>query len=490
MTVQLQVIEGVELAQLGTWNTMSPPGGITFTADDFADAVRAATDPGFNTPQVFLGHGHAALGDGNPSVGRIENVRLSDDGVTLIGDLHVLPGIAELAAVSWPRRSIEADLNTRSASGQQYRMALTGVALLGETLPAIQTLADLQALATVTASDTPEARHVAVTFEGAPMPNTIAAAAPTTVAASAPVEDVRRAWWTHQDTLGGIFTWSYVRAIYAGDEQFLIVETEDADEDGVHLWRVDWTETDGTVTFGEPSGVREAFVEASATSSEDTVELTAPGTVLAARYTGRNSARGLDPSEVEELIEEIRRQLLAEGVVHAASDATPSEDMTDRTDATEQVEASADATDETTETVDESGAPVADETAPDAEDTTETGEDELDDLTVLVDRAQLEALTAELESLRETVAATSDERYDNEVDGWVRAGRINEASRKRYRAKLEEDPDGTRSLVANLATGVRAGAIGHAHTPEPTSQTVGDAYRALPGLFDLRKDQS
>lgn len=415
--MDLTTIPGVELCQTGTW--FASTGEHTFTTEDWHAVVAAASDPAFRAPQVYLGHDHISWGDGGPSVGHISHLRVSDDGINLIGDLELLPAIAELAPVVWPSRSIEGLFSVTSSTGNQYRMILTGLALLGEQLPALETLNDLLDLAGVTAAT--DTTPFTLTLGGQPTMTTDT----QTIAAATNVENVRRAWWDRTDDLrAGIWAYSWVRSIYAGDEQYLVVETDEADEDtGVYLFQVPWTETDGAVSFGDPVPVREAFVPADDISAEDAAELGAPGAVQLARFT---------PS----------LQTAAEsGLLEAHEDHSTPEgsNMSDT--------ATVAATGETTET-----APVA----------VAAGVTQID-ANIL---AELRAGAAAGAEARAELAAI---RHTQILEGAVAAGRIAPASRAQFAALLTADETNTVALIESLAPGAPTVELGAATNPEASN---------------------
>lgn len=136
----LTIRQGVELAKAGTWNTST--GKWTCTRAQIADAVRAGHR--FRPPIVKPGHVDSRF-DGEPALGRVLNLRASDDGDTLLGDLEIPDWLDEQLHVAYPHRSVEADLGVETADGERYAAVVTGLALLGVTPPAISSLAELQA---------------------------------------------------------------------------------------------------------------------------------------------------------------------------------------------------------------------------------------------------------------------------------------------------------------------------------------------------------
>ena len=144
----LVTIPSVEIARVGAWSASTGPWNCTRT--QLADAVRAYESKHFRTPVMKRGHTDArfegdaqAGGDGEPTLGVMRNLRLANGGDSLVADLRVPEWLAEELPATYPSRSIEADLGVETADGQTFGMVITGLALLGETKPAIQSLADL-----------------------------------------------------------------------------------------------------------------------------------------------------------------------------------------------------------------------------------------------------------------------------------------------------------------------------------------------------------
>lgn len=134
-------IPGVELVRAGTWAAST--GVTTITLDDLRAMLAAASDVEVDEPAVRIGHVDPRF-DGEPALGWVRNLRLDAERGALVGDLEDVP--AELAAViptAFRRRSVEIAWNYRTPAGKRYRAALTGLALLGVTPPAVKGLADV-----------------------------------------------------------------------------------------------------------------------------------------------------------------------------------------------------------------------------------------------------------------------------------------------------------------------------------------------------------
>jgi hypothetical protein len=146
----LRTISGVELIKVGRWNLSTGPW--TVTPELLAAAAASHRSGTLPRPIVKLGHVDDRF-DGEPALGLVENIALSDDGRTLTGDLVGVPAwLTDIAASAYPRRSIEGVHDLEMADGTLHRFVITAVALLGATRPGIGTLADIQSLYGVAAS--------------------------------------------------------------------------------------------------------------------------------------------------------------------------------------------------------------------------------------------------------------------------------------------------------------------------------------------------
>lgn len=150
MPLNVRTIRGVELIRVGTWSISS--GEWTVTADDLAAAVAAHRAGVLRKPVLKIGHSDPRF-DGGPALGRIDNLRLTDGGLTLVGDFVDVPAaVASLLPHSYPSRSVEALIDYTAPDGTVWPLVLTAVALLGQTAPGIETLTDLTDLYRVAAS--------------------------------------------------------------------------------------------------------------------------------------------------------------------------------------------------------------------------------------------------------------------------------------------------------------------------------------------------
>ena len=240
-------IPGVELAQAGTWRLSS--GEATITREDLAAAVAALDCPAVRNPVLKLGHVDSRF-DGEPAVGWVSNLRLADDGNTVVGDYRGMPAwLGDILPSAYPDRSIEATRQFRCQIGHTHQMVITAVALLGVTAPGIGTLESLQDVAALYASNGAaegEGEPVTITIEGGgfmPPPTPELAAGVTS-------EDVRRRYYEH----AGYQRW--ICEIQLDPLQLIVMD----DSNGSY-YRVPVTlDADGPV-FGEPVAVSVEYVD-------------------------------------------------------------------------------------------------------------------------------------------------------------------------------------------------------------------------------------
>lgn len=132
---------GVEIFAVGTWNKNK------FTLEDLKTlaASYAATKGVFSVP-IKLGHNDAQkLLDDAPAAGWVENVRVV--GSKLVADFKKVPATVGQLIESGAFRKRSVEINKEFKIGSTtYPMVLTGLALLGSQLPAVDTLEDIVAL--------------------------------------------------------------------------------------------------------------------------------------------------------------------------------------------------------------------------------------------------------------------------------------------------------------------------------------------------------
>jgi hypothetical protein len=154
-------LTGVELARPGSWKLSTGPK--TFTVEMLKDAAAFYVATGEQGIPVGLGHTDTRF-DGDPAFGRISNIRYTEDerGPVLLGDLiDAADWLAAAAPKRWPYRSVEGFVDFQYGD-RTYALALTRLALLGATPPAIMDLQTLQD-AVAAAAATSGAQWIAAT---------------------------------------------------------------------------------------------------------------------------------------------------------------------------------------------------------------------------------------------------------------------------------------------------------------------------------------
>jgi hypothetical protein len=143
MPLETVSVTGVEIMATGTWN------GDEYSEQDLDDLVSAyaAGNAGIDPP-VKLGHpsDQSLLNNsGLPAAGYVAALRR--EGATLLADLRDVPKrIADLInAKAYSKVSAEIYFNLRHG-GQRLPRVLKAIALLGADLPAVSSLADIEAL--------------------------------------------------------------------------------------------------------------------------------------------------------------------------------------------------------------------------------------------------------------------------------------------------------------------------------------------------------
>lgn len=149
---KLVTIKDVPLLRVGTFNASTGE----FSADTaMLESIVSAWASGYtNDPVLKLGHkGHRAEDDSGRAYGQVSNLRVADEGKTLIGDyVNVPEDIAAELPSAYPYRSVELALGVkrRDENGkvvEEYPAVLTALALLGDTAPAVAGLGVTPAIA-------------------------------------------------------------------------------------------------------------------------------------------------------------------------------------------------------------------------------------------------------------------------------------------------------------------------------------------------------
>ena len=139
----VRTIAGIELVKVGRWEIST--GVFRVTPADLVSAVEAHKAGVRRKPVLKIGHGDED--DRAPAMGYVDNLRLSSDGNTLLGDFVNVPTrLAEVIPLAYPDRSVEGFADYyHQASGTTWPLVLDAVALLGAVGPGIADLKSLQA---------------------------------------------------------------------------------------------------------------------------------------------------------------------------------------------------------------------------------------------------------------------------------------------------------------------------------------------------------
>jgi hypothetical protein len=144
-TAELTRIPNVELIRTDRWPISS--GSWDASAEDLVSAVAALNCPSIRRPVLKLGHVDPRF-DGEPAIGYVDNLRVTDGGHTLVGDYAGVPSwLGSIAASAYPDRSVEGTYGFRCQQGHSHPFVLTAVALLGVTPPGVGSLKSLQDVA-------------------------------------------------------------------------------------------------------------------------------------------------------------------------------------------------------------------------------------------------------------------------------------------------------------------------------------------------------
>lgn len=141
--VNLVTVKDRELMKVGNWKVRSGHD-FAVTPELIKAAVTAHQSGVLRKPTIRIGHGDERF-SGDPAMGFVDNLRISEDGSTLYGDLMGVPkGFAEIMPSAYPSLSIEGMYDYTAPDGSTHDFVLTGLALLGATAPGISELKSVQ----------------------------------------------------------------------------------------------------------------------------------------------------------------------------------------------------------------------------------------------------------------------------------------------------------------------------------------------------------
>ena len=440
----LVTVPNVQLLEVGEeWETST--GSFTFTPEDLVSCIQSQEDPSLRTPVVKLGHVDPRF-DGQPSLGKIENMRLENNSQTLVGDLVAMPlWLAQIMYTAYPRRSIEGQFNFTTRTGNTWPLILTGVALLGDMYPAIDTLEDIQALWGSTPPPLYPVQDVEeITASGnlfrarkvTDMPKwlkKIEASSPTPVKAAIGLDAVRYAFY---ESLSPGQEWWWIREVRVNPLSLIV------DDDQMHLWEVPVT-ISGTneITFGEPSGVKVEYIAASGAPITPAL----PGQVVAATHdtpeeSGRTSRT--DPEgeatvlpEATTTTEETHLMLTEEALAALGLSPDATSEQISAAILAQQVAAQAAATEPETPQV-------------------ETAELVVPEGMALVDAATLQELRNGVAAANGLVERQAKADRDSLLDTAIRAGKFPLGRRGHYETMLSADPAGGKAIIDSLSPGL------------------------------------
>lgn len=302
-TPALATIAGVELGSVGYWNISNVQDWHP-SADDLGAAVAALDCPAVRRPCLKFGH-TGDPGEGDPAIGLIDNMRLSEDGQTLIGDFVGVPAwLAEadsegrsVLASAYPDRSGEWQHDYVCPLGHTHPFVLHAVALLGVVRPGIGTLESLYDL-----------------YTKAPQKETTMANAAIALTAGTTIDDVRNAFYDGP----GINWMLWIREMFI-DPPELIIQNDDDNS----LQRVSYTlGDDGSVQFGDFQTVKVEYVNARAAAEK-------PALAFASRAEARTTPQ--PPSAAQAAVEQGKETTMAtlkEGLAQKLGISADADDAT------------------------------------------------------------------------------------------------------------------------------------------------------------------
>lgn len=426
-TPTLATIKSVEIASVGYWNISNAEDWHP-SAADLAAAVAALDCPAVRRPSLKFGH-TGKPGEGDPSIGLVDKLRLSDDGQTLVGDFVGVPAwMADadaegrsVIAAAYPDRSGEFQRDYVCQLGHTHPFVVHAVALLGVMRPGIGTLESLYDL-----------------YTKAPEKETAMANAAIALAAGTSIDDVRRAYYDGP----GSNWYLWIREMFI-DPAELIVQNDEDDT----LQRVSYTITsEGQVEFGDGQPVKVEYVNARAASEK-------PALAFASRAEARTPQT---PSAAQAEVEKGKEgsmPTLKEGLA-------------------QKLGIPADADDETTlKALDEALAERAEPSAEPAPADVEPSAEQLVAAAakagmVIVDGKQWETTVA---AARQGADAYAKQVRDGDqalVEAAIRDGKFPPAQREHYLGLLEVDRARTTTLIDQMAKGfIPTAEVGHAYQP-------------------------
>lgn len=293
----LATVPRVELGAVGVWNISNMPDWSP-TPDDFANAVAALGCPGVRRPILKLGH-DGEHGEGDPAIGYIDNLAITDDGMVLVGDYTGVPGWLassdaagrSVIASAYPDRSGEWEHNYRCQLGHTHPFVLHAVALLGVKRPGIGGLQSLHDIYT----NPPEMEPLV------PASAIALSSSDGKVASAATTDDVSHAFYAGPSGS----SWSrYIREFFIDPPELIVT-----DDDTGLLLRVPYTiDGKGVITFADPQTVKATYVTARAAASAPVLayasarEARPRAATNSGNTAGQKKGAGMDPAKLREAL--------------------------------------------------------------------------------------------------------------------------------------------------------------------------------------------
>lgn len=449
MTVTLVTIEGVEIVSTGTYQCAS--GEENFSAEDLAAAVQASNDPTVPAPRLKLGHNDPRFDsaiasgelDGEPAFGTVQNLRLSEDGQTVLGDYVDVPSwLGDTIQSSYPGRSIEGCRAFQAASGRTYQLAISDVALLGVTWPGVSSLADLREVLEQNGPVTEpveagagwavadgHAASLVVARVARPTENEPTPPARTDVTAGMDLGSVRSQFCgdlddgevpqvpdgqPQADDVGPQIWW-WPRSVRVEDDGTLCLIVDD---DEGHLIRIPFTVQQADLMYGEPQLVIEQYVPVTADPDDGVAARASNGPRVLASWPTRAASRPSTTTEVTTMDVDpavLRTRL---GLAEDADEAAITEALTATPEAPEPVEAST---------------------------------PQIPEGMTLIDSETLATIRQGAEQGSAVAARMARTDRDQTIQAAINEGRFPVSRRGFYEQAWESDPEGTRTLLTASA---------------------------------------
>lgn len=455
----LVTVPNVQLLEVGEeWATST--GSFTFTSEDLVSCIQSQQDPSLRTPVVKLGHVDPRF-DGQPSLGKIENMRLDNNNQTLVGDLVAMPlWLAQVMYTAYPRRSIEGQMSFTTRTGNTWPMVLTGVALLGDMYPAIDTLEDIQALWGATppplylVQDVEEISASGSFFRArkAEDMTRLKVNASSPVKAAVGLDAVRSAFY---GSLDGPQSWWWIREVRVNPLTLIV------DDDEGSLWEIPVTVSAADeITFDAPKSVKVEYVAATGAPWAEAL----PGQVVAAAHatpeeTGRTSRP--DPEDTATLVPSSNAPMEENDLMLTEEELAALGLQPDAT--REQISAAIMGKPESEPSTD--GNPLSQPETPSSDPAAQPATAPVpapESVTpatipagmVLVDAAMLEEMRSGVAAAAGLVKRQETEDREKVLNDAIRAGKFPLGRKAHYGTLLSADPIGAKALIATLEPGL------------------------------------